>query len=142
MEITRSRTPLPLEEGVITLAKARILIVEDESIVALDLRHRLMKLGYAVCAVTDTGESAIREAAEKVPDLILMDIRLKGEMNGIEAAQEIRTRFDTPVILLTALADNDTLHQAEAFGPNGFISKPFDEKELFDTIETVLDQHQ
>lgn len=124
------------------MAKPQILIVEDESIVALDLRHRLNKLGYAVCAVTDTGESAISKAAETAPDLVLMDVRLKGKMNGFEAAQEIRTRFDIPIVLVTALADNETVDQAEAVAPGGFITKPFDELELYNTIETVLSQHQ
>ena len=123
------------------MAKANILVVEDESIVALDLKHRLRNLGYAVVAIVASGSKAIEKAGETQPDLVLMDIRLKGDMDGIEAAREIQIRFETPVIYLTALADKDTLERAEATRPYGYVIKPFDEAELHNTIEKALKQY-
>jgi CheY-like chemotaxis protein len=124
------------------VSKARILIVEDESIVVLDLEHRLGHLGYAVCAVAASGAEAIQKAAASRPDLVLMDIRLRGEMDGIEAAKTIGARFDIPVVYLTALADRDTLQRAEATAPYGYIHKPFDDNELYKVIEAALQQHK
>ena len=80
------------------MAKARILVVEDEGIVAMDVRNRLNDLGYAVPGVVSSGEEAFKKAGEAHPDLVLMDIRLKGDMDGIEAAEQIRARFDVPVV--------------------------------------------
>jgi CheY-like chemotaxis protein len=123
------------------LAKANILVVEDESIVALDLKHRLQNLGYAVVAIAASGAEAIEEVEETQPDLVLMDIRLKGDMDGIEAAREIQIRFGTPVVYLSALTDKDTLKRAEATRPYGYVIKPFDEPELHNTIEKALKQY-
>jgi len=123
------------------VASVKILIVEDESIVALDLENRLKSLGYSVAAVVASGEEALQKATETLPDLVLMDIRLKGHMDGIEAAQEIRARFDVPVVYFTALTDDDTLHQARITEPLGYILKPFEEKELRKTIEMALHKH-
>jgi CheY-like chemotaxis protein len=86
------------------MANAKILVVEDEAIVAKDLQYRLTKFGYTVPAIASSGEEAINKAVEISPDLVLMDIRLKGSMDGIEAAQEIYKRLDIPVIYLTAYA--------------------------------------
>ncbi len=124
------------------MKKVKILVVEDEGIVALDLQIRLKRLGYAVPATTDSGQSAIEKVAETCPDLVLMDIRLKGEMDGFAAAHEIQTRFDIPVVYLTALVDRDTVQQAETTRPYGYILKPFEDEELQTTIETALNQHQ
>ncbi len=123
------------------MANAKILIVEDESIAALDLENRLESLGYSVAAVAASGEEAIQQAAETRPDMVLMDIRLKGDMDGIEAAQEIRARFDIPVVYLTALADDDTLRQAKITEPLGYVLKPFEDRELYKTIEIALHKH-
>ena len=124
------------------MAQARIMIVEDESIVALDLKNRLIRLGYLVPAITDSGEKAIKKAVETRPDLVLMDVRLKGDMDGVEAAQEIQARFDIPVIYLSALVDRDTTRKTAATAPGPYIIKPFEEAELYSAIKAALDLHQ
>jgi CheY-like chemotaxis protein len=120
--------------------KSKILIVEDEGIVALDLESRLRGMGYVVVGVADSGEEAIQEAIETRPDLVLMDIRLKGDMDGIEAAGVIRARLDIPVIYLTALVDEDTMRRANVTQPYGSIAKPFEEDELRTAIEAAFGQ--
>jgi len=124
------------------MARANILVVEDESIVAMDIQERLRGLGYAVSAVASSGEEAIQKAAETHPDLVLMDIMLKGDMDGVEAAEQIRARFDIPVIYLTAYADENTLQRAMITEPFGYIIKPFEERELHTTIEMALYKHK
>jgi PAS domain S-box-containing protein len=119
-----------------------ILIVEDERIVARDIQNRLTRLGYAVAGVTRFGEEAIRLATELRPDLVLMDIRLAGAMDGVTAAQEIRNRLQLPVIYLTAYADEETLRRARVTEPLGYILKPFEERELRTAIEMALYKHQ
>jgi diguanylate cyclase (GGDEF)-like protein/PAS domain S-box-containing protein len=123
------------------MAKVQILIVEDDNIVVMELRDRLQSLGYAVCAVVSYGEEAVAKAAEMRPDLVLMDIRLKGDVNGIDAAKEIRVRFDIPVVYLTAYADEATLQRAKVTEPYGYIIKPFQEGELHTAIEVALYKH-
>jgi len=122
--------------------KPRILIVEDEAIVANDIQMRLKKLGYIPCAIASSGEEAIQKAAKMQPNLVLMDIVLKGQMNGIEAAQEIRERFGIPVLYLTAYADERTLTRAKITEPLGYILKPFGERELHSSIEIALYKHE
>ncbi len=124
------------------MAKAQILVVEDDNIVVLELRDGLQSLGYAVCGVASYGEEAIEKARETRPDLVLMDIRLKGDVDGVEAAEEIRVRFDIPVVYLTAYADEDTLQRAKATEPYGYIIKPFQERELHTAIEVALYKHR
>jgi CheY-like chemotaxis protein len=124
------------------MPKVQILVVEDENIVALDLRIRLEGLGYTVVAVAVSGEEAVEKTSELEPDLILMDIRLRGEMDGIEATQIIQARSDVPIIYLTALADEDTLRRAEATGAQGLIRKPFEDEDLRTAIEAAFDQSQ
>ncbi len=119
-----------------------ILIVEDESIVALDLQSRLQRLGYLAPAFVATGPDAIAKTVEIQPDLILMDIKLRGEMDGIEAARQIREQFDIPVIYLTAFADETTLQRAKITGPYGYLLKPFEERELLATIRMALYRYQ
>ncbi|MBW4528893.1 MAG: response regulator [Phormidium tanganyikae FI6-MK23] len=116
----------------------RILVVEDERIVARDIEKRLKKLGYVVPASVASAEAAIEKVAELRPDLVLMDIRLKGQMDGIEAAEQIRAKYETPVIYLTAYADEATLQRAKATEPFGYIVKPFDERDLHVAIEVAL----
>jgi PAS domain S-box-containing protein len=121
---------------------AKILIVEDESIVAQDLQAILEDLGYEVPVFVDCGELAIEKTAEIRPDLILMDIRLIGEMDGIEAAQKIKEKFDIPIVYLTAHGDEDTLSRAKITQPFGYLIKPFNEQELRIIIEISLYRHQ
>lgn len=124
------------------MARAQILVVEDDSIIVMELEDRLYKLGYTVCTATAYGEEAIDKAAELAPDLVLMDIRLKGAMDGIEAAAEIRERYDIPVVYLTAYADNNTLQRAQITEPYSYLIKPFEERELHIAIEMALYKHR
>ncbi|MCG5061726.1 MAG: EAL domain-containing protein [Limnoraphis sp. WC205] len=119
-----------------------ILVVEDERLVARDLQATLEDMGYRIPEITDTGESAIQKVAEIQPDLVLMDIRLAGEMDGIEAANIITNHFHVPVIYITAHADEDTLSRAKLTEPFGYLVKPFDERDLKTTIEIALYKHQ
>ena len=121
---------------------ARILIVEDEGIVAEDIRLTLETLGYAVPDCLPSGEEAVERIAALEPDLVLMDIHLKGEMDGIEAAQRIQEEWGLPVIYLTAFADDEILQQARLTQPFGYLLKPFKERELHATIEMALYRHQ
>lgn len=123
------------------MAKINVLVVEDESIVSKDIQHSLKKLGYNVVGAASTGEKAIELAMSTVPDIILMDIMLKGQMNGIEAADEIRKSYSIPVIFLTAYADESTLSKAKVTEPYGYILKPFKEIDLHTTIEMAIYKH-
>ncbi len=120
----------------------RILIVEDEAIVALDIKGRLKALGYEVLDIVTSGERAVEKNAELSPDLILMDIMLEGQMDGIDAALEIHKDYDTPIIYLTAYADEKTLDRAKVTEPFGYIIKPFEDRELSLTIEMALYKHK
>jgi len=120
---------------------ARILIVEDERITAEDLRDILTDLGYTVTASVSNGADAIARAEETRPDLALMDIRIKGEMDGTETARALRERFNIPVVYLTAHADSATLARAKEAEPLGYITKPFQEAELHASIEIALHKH-
>ncbi|MEW5959904.1 MAG: PAS domain S-box protein [Chloroflexota bacterium] len=124
------------------MAQTQILVVEDESIVALDIRRRLIRLGYAVPALAASGAEAIDQAARTRPDLVLMDIKLEGDMDGIEAAECIRARFDLPIIYLTAYADANTMQRARFSQPYSYLLKPFEERELQTNIEMALYRHQ
>ena len=123
------------------MTKPRILIVEDEFITATDIQNNLRGMGYEIPAVVDTGEEAIRLAGELQPSLVLMDITLKGKMNGIEAAKQIRGRFDIPVIYLTAHSDESTFRTALVSEPFGYIIKPFGTREMKISIEMALYKH-
>lgn len=124
------------------MLKVKILVVEDESIVAMDIKHRAEGLGYEVTAITPSGEEALEEVASNQPDLVLMDIVLKGEMDGIEAAQKIRDSYDIPVVYLTAYSDERTLKRAKITEPFGYIIKPFEDRELHSAVEVALYKHQ
>ncbi|MGB3908741.1 MAG: response regulator [Methanomethylovorans sp.] len=124
------------------MKEAKILVVEDENIVALEIKKRLQKLGYIVPSVASTGEDAISKVEGILPDLVLMDIMLKGEIDGIHAAGEIRKRFNIPVVYLTAYSDEETLQRAKLTEPYGYILKPFEENDLRTTIEIALYRHQ
>jgi len=120
----------------------RIMIVEDERIVAKDLQFRLQGLGYQVAAMASEGHDAISKAGTTRPNLVLMDIRLENGMDGIEAAEQIRNELDIPVVFLTAYADQATLARAKITEPFGYILKPFEERELQSTIEIALYRHK
>lgn len=124
------------------MSKVNVLVVEDETIVSKDIQHSLKKLGYNVVGAATTGENAIELALEKQPDLVLMDIMLKGAMSGIEAAAEIRDKQNIPVIFLTAYADESTLNKAKITEPYGYILKPFKEIDLHTSIEMALYKHK
>ncbi len=123
------------------MAKAKILVVEDEAITAKDLQNRLRGLGYDAPAIASSGEGAIKKAEEIKPDLILMDIILKGDMDGIEAAEQIRDRFDIPVVYVTAYLDEERLEKTKVSAPYGYITKPFGDKDLRPVIEMALQRH-
>ena len=123
------------------MTSPRILVVEDESILAVYIRTSLESLGYQVTAVVDTGNLALLEVERQRPDLVLMDIRLKGDQDGIETAEKIYERFDVPVVYLTAYADDDTLQRAKQTASYGYLLKPFDEKDLRPAIEIALNRH-
>ena len=120
------------------MAQERIFQVEDESIVAMDVTQRLSDLGYEMVGYAKSGHEALEKIRQCAPDLVLMDILLEGDMDGIQTAQQIRARFDIPVIYITAQADAATLERARITDPYGYIIKPFNEKELHSTIETAL----
>lgn len=121
--------------------KTRILIVEDEILVARDLEQQLTALGYLVVGIAASGEDALALIAEHQPQLVLMDIRLQGEMDGIATAEEVRNRFSLPVIFLTAHADQATVQRARVTEPFGYILKPFDERELNTIVEMAIYKH-
>ena len=122
--------------------KPRILIVEDEAIVARDISVQLVSMGYEVIGQTAYAEQAITLAQERRPDLVLMDIHLAGVMDGIAAAQAIRERFSLPVVFLTAFTGGATLTRAKLAEPFGYITKPFNERELHTVVEIALHKHQ
>ncbi|MBI2519061.1 MAG: response regulator [Bdellovibrio sp.] len=115
--------------------KKRIMVVEDEALIALDIKNNLIRLGYEVPAIVASGEAAIRCAEQVMPDLILMDITLDGAMNGLEAAISINKAFAIPVVFLTAHSDNEMLKLGQAAGAYGFLPKPYDARALKSTIE-------
>ena len=121
---------------------AAILIVEDEGVIALDIRHTLERLGYRVCGVAARGGEAIEKARSLRPGLVLMDVHLQGAVDGIEAAAEIQRRLRIPVIYLTAYADAATVARARLTEPFGYVLKPFEEKELHVAIEMALYRHE
>ncbi|MBE9114627.1 EAL domain-containing protein [Lusitaniella coriacea LEGE 07157] len=121
---------------------SKILVVEDESIVAQDIQETLEGLGYDVPEIADAGDLAISLAGEINPDLVLMDVRIIGEMDGITTAQKIVNLFDIPIIFMTAHADEETLSRAKLASPFGYIIKPFEERELRTTIEIALYKYQ
>jgi two-component system, response regulator PdtaR len=136
--------------GGIKLENAKILVVEDERITAEDIKRSLEKTGYIVPAIVSTGEDAVKFSEKYKPDLVLMDIVLDGKVDGIEAAETIRTKFAIPVIYLTAYSDKDTVERAKTTNPSafilkepyGFIHKPFEENELYTAIDIILSRNK
>lgn len=117
---------------------AKILIVEDESIVALHISNQMRQQGYDVIGTVTSGEAALRQCAFIRPDLVLMDIRLQGEMNGLQAGQEIQKQFAIPVLYLTAYAEQLTMVQAHEHVESAYLAKPFKESDLYEIVESLL----
>jgi putative two-component system response regulator len=120
------------------MEKKKIMVVEDERIIALDLAEKLTDLGYEVVATAYSGEEAVAKVGELHPDLVLMDIVLAGKMDGIQAAEKIKALSGTPVVYLTAYADDKTFGRAKITGPSGYILKPVGKKQLHVVIELAL----
>ena len=120
----------------------KILVVEDDAVARLDIQAALERAGYAVVGIAVSGGEAIQQAETLQPDLVLMDIRLEGAMDGVEAANEIGRRFDIPIIFLTVYTDDETLNWAKVSGPFGYLLKPVDHAELKSAIEVGLYKHQ
>ncbi|MGB0385954.1 MAG: response regulator [Ardenticatenaceae bacterium] len=124
------------------MAKSKILVVEDEMIIAMEIEDRLENLGYEVVDVVSSGPEAIQVAADMQPHLVLMDIMLKGPMDGISAGTEIQARLNIPIIYLTAYADQNTLQRAKISEPFGYLLKPFEKRELQIAIEMALYKYE
>jgi len=124
------------------MIQAKVLIVDDEVVVAEDIRRQLRSIGYLVVGVVSSGADAIRLAGEHLPDLILMDIKLKGPMDGIETARTIQQQYEIPVIYLTAFADDDTLQRARQTLPLAYLIKPFVSSDLRAALELALFRHR
>lgn len=124
------------------MEKLNIFIVEDESIVAKDIQNNLIKLGYNVLGIANNGKDAIEQIKDLNPDVVLMDIMIKGDLTGIEVAEQIKKFVNVPVIFLTAYADESTLSRAKVTEPYGYILKPFKEIDLHSTIEMAVYKHQ
>ncbi|MEW6350379.1 MAG: sigma 54-interacting transcriptional regulator [Thermodesulfobacteriota bacterium] len=129
-----------IEDGI--MDRARILVVEDDPVVSAVLKNRLARLGYEVCGVVSTGEEAVRVVGEILPDLIIMDIILAGELDGIQTSEAIRAQLDIPVIFATSYSDDQVLERAKLSDPFGYIVKPYGERELRITIEMALYKHR
>jgi len=118
--------------------KARIMVVEDEAVISMEIQDRLTKMGHSICGTAASGEEAVSVATAKRPDLILMDVQLRGEVDGVQTAKQIRDLIEIPIIYLTAFADDRTVERAKLTQPFGYLIKPFSEKELYAAIEMAL----
>ncbi|NJK42206.1 MAG: diguanylate cyclase [Acaryochloridaceae cyanobacterium SU_2_1] len=125
----------------VPITPSKILVVEEEGLIALDIENHLLNLGYQVPGIADTGSRAISLVLESQPDLVLMGIRLKGEMDGIEAAAKITAHLNIPIVFLTAFADPQTLDRVKQVSPFGYILKPFNAVDLQISIEIALHKH-
>lgn len=125
-----------------TMAQEKILIVDDEVVVAEDIRRQLRSLGYVVVGVVASGSEAVQLAGEHRPDLILMDIKLKGQIDGIDAARTIQAQYGIPVIYLTAFSDEETLERARHTLPLAYLIKPFVSSDLRAALELALFRHR
>jgi len=123
------------------MGKKKILIVEDEGVVALQIKSVLENLGYEVIDILSSGEETLAKIKQLCPDLVLMDIRLDGEINGIEATRRLRNQHNLPVIYLTAHMEESTIADAKATEPYGYILKPFSVNDLRITVEMALYKH-
>src|SRR6056297_2856488 len=124
------------------MRKEKVLIVEDERIIALDLKKRLERFGFPAPEIVSNGEEALTAAESLRPDIILMDIMLGGPIDGIDAAKTVKEKLNIPVIFLTAYSNENTLDRAKEAEPYGYILKPFKERELYTTIDIALYKFQ
>lgn len=124
------------------MEKNKIMVVENECIVAEYIRRSLQKMGYSVTSIASSGAEAIEDLADKCPDLVLMDIVLDGEMDGIETAKLIRSSFNIPVVYLTAYSDENIMERAKITEPFGYVIKPFNDTDLHINIELALYKHK
>ncbi len=122
------------------MAKYKIAIVEDEGIVAMDISKCLTSLGYDVAFVSDSGEKVLELLEDSIPDLILMDVELKGNLNGLETARILREKFNIHIVFLTAFEDETTLNKIGELSPDGYLVKPFEDEQLEFTIKRVLNK--
>ncbi|MBC9889321.1 MAG: response regulator [Opitutae bacterium] len=125
-----------------TIPKAKLLVVEDEGITAEDIKDYLISLGYDVLGICSTGEEAVEKVRNLEPDLVLMDIRLAGVVDGIQAADIIREHYEIPVVYLTAYSDPQTLERAKITDPYGYVLKPFNQRDLQIAVEIALHKHK
>jgi len=130
-----------MNADIISSREPRALIVEDEALIAEELRDRLSRLGFSVIATVDSAEEGIAIATRNRPDLVLMDIRLKGEKDGVQAAQEIRQQVDIPIVYVTAYSDRLTVDRVKGSEHDGYILKPFHARELQSTIDVAMQRH-
>jgi CheY-like chemotaxis protein len=124
------------------MADPKVMVVEDDRIIAGHIQATLNSLGYSVTALVSSGEEAVKKAERDNPDIVLMDIVLKGEMDGVEAASQIRSRLGTPIVFLTAFSDQKILERAKLTEPFGYLIKPFENRELHSTLEIALYKHK
>lgn len=124
------------------MKRERILIIENDGIIARDLEISLEKLGWQVCGIANTGRAAVEMTRDKKPDLLLVDIKLDNKMDGIDVVEEIAGFIDIPIIYLTAFTDDETLKRAKTTRSYGYIVKPFEERTLQATIEMGLNKHR
>ncbi len=124
------------------MKKAKIMIVEDEAITAMSIKADLSRIGYEICKLVTSGEEAIKNAEQERPDVVLMDIILNGEMSGIEAAGEILSRYDIPIIFMTGCEDEGTKKLAEDIGPVEYFLKPVETEDIRLAIEKALLNHK
>jgi len=120
------------------MESARILVVEDEAIIAMDIQNMLKKCGFNECDVSYSGEESVIKALAKNPDLVLMDVKLKGNLDGVSAAEQIQARLNIPVVYITGYGEETILKKAKKTNSFNYINKPFEEKELLTTIKKVL----
>lgn len=124
------------------MSQVVVLVVEDENVVAMDIKGRLEKMGYEVPETANTCKEAIQKVLEVKPDIILMDIVLKGDADGIETAARINDLFDIPIIFITAYSNDEIIQRAKKTVPYGYLTKPFEDRELNSMIEISLYKHE
>ncbi|MBD2652398.1 response regulator transcription factor [Synechocystis sp. FACHB-383] len=122
--------------------RSKVLIVEDERLVAQHIAQLLKSDGYEVCAIASDGATALKKIAEFYPDLILLDIRIKGEIDGVEVAERIKSLYSIPIVYLTAFSDGETLERAQKTNPQGYVIKPFRRQQLISTLAIAMANHQ
>lgn len=121
------------------MKKARIIVVEDNNIIALDIKHSLETMDYEIVSIITTGEEALVQTMELKPDLVIMDIKLRDSMDGIEAAERIHCTANIPILFISAYADNETIYRATKLSHRiAYLIKPYDNSQLFSSIENLL----